>query len=709
MLESAQPDVVPNAVSILEGYWKVNTREGLSEEIMQEYKTENIRNVAVVAHSNAGKTSLIEAILLNGGTIDRLGSVDEGNSVADYATDEIDRKMTINCSICVAEWKGHKINLIDTPGAEDLYGDLASALRVVEAVIIVIDATTGVEAGTEKIWESIQRQKIPSLFFVNKMDKEGADFKNAVSTVEDVLEARPAIVQLPIGAESDFSSVFDLIHFDDENIPEDLIEEAQEDREMLTEAAAESDEELIEKFFEDGELTGEEIELGIRNGLESGEIIPAISGSATQNIGVEELMNFLISCCPSPASVDLDEENAFEPDPSAPLSALVFKTLADPFSGRLTLFRVFSGTLSGDSQLRNSTKSENERIGKISFMNGKELTNTPQVAAGDFGVAIKLNLAETGDTFCTVDDPIQLPGIDLPNPVISLAVLPARDGDDEKLSTSLQRMSEEDPTFQISRNETTRQLLVSGLGELHITIVRNRMQDKFGIETLTEDPKIPYRETVRGRANNVRGRLKKQSGGRGQFGEVWIHLEPLSDSEEMFEFVDNIVGGSVPRNYIPAVEKGIRDTMTKGVLAGYPLYGLRVTLYDGKHHPVDSSDMAFQLAGSQAIRDAVETAKPILLEPVYNISVTVPDQYMGDVMGDLNSKRGRIMGMEQVGKRQVIQATAPLSELSRYSIDLKSLTSARGSFTMEYDSYEQIPDEIAQKVIADSKSENESE
>ncbi len=676
---------------------------------MQEYKTENIRNVAVVAHSNAGKTSLIEAILLNGGTIDRLGSVDDGNSVADYATDEIDRKMTINCSICVTEWKGHKINLIDTPGAEDLYGDLASALRVVEAVIIVIDATTGVEAGTEKIWEFIQRQKLPSLFFINKMDKEGADFQNAVSTIEDVLETRPAVAQLPIGAESNFTSVLNLIHFDEKKVPENLIDQAQENREELTEIAAESDEELIEKFFEEGELTGEEIESGIRSGLNNGEIVPAISGSATQNVGVEELMDVLISCYPSPTSVSFDEEGKFESDPSSALSALVFKTLADPFSGRLTFFRVFSGTLDGDSQLRNSTKGENERIGKISFINGKELVNTPNVVAGDFGVAIKLNLAETGDTFCTFDDPIELPGIDLPRPVISVAVLPARDGDDEKLSTSLQRMSEEDPTFQITRNETTRQLLVSGLGELHITIIRNRMRDKFGIETTTEEPKVPYRETVRGRANNVRGRLKKQSGGRGQFGEVWINLEPISDTEEMFEFVNSIAGGSVPRNYIPAVEKGIRDTMTKGVLAGYPLYGLKVTLYDGKHHPVDSSDMAFQLAGSQAIRDAVQTAKPILLEPVYNISITVPDQYMGDVMGDLNSKRGRIVGMEQVGKRQVIQATAPLSELSRYSIDLKSLTSARGSFTMEYASYEQVPDEIAQKVITESKSEDEAD
>jgi len=673
---------------------------------MKEYKTENIRNVAVVAHSNAGKSSLIEAILLNGGTIDRLGSVDEGNSVADYATDEIERKMTINCSICVAEWKDHKINLIDTPGAEDFYGDLASALRVVEAVIIVIDAATGVEAGTEKVCEIARKHDLPCLFFVNKMDKEGADFQNAVSTIEDILEARPAVVQLPIGAEDNLTGVLDLIQLDESSVPEDLQEQAEAQREELTEIAAENDEDLIEKFFEEGELNGEEIEAGLRSSLSIGGFVLVTCGSATQNIGVGQLMDLLLTCYPSPASVTVESEDGkttFEATEIAPLSVLVFKTLADPFSGRLTFFRVFSGTLAGDSQLRNSTKNENERIGKLSFMNGKDLVNTPQVVAGDFGVAIKMNLAETGNTFCSADDPIQLPSIDFPSPVISVAVLPVRDGDDEKLSVSLQRMSEEDPTFQISRNEVTRQLLVMGLGELHMTVVRGRIQEKFGIETATEDPKVPYRETVRGRVDGIRGRLKKQSGGRGQFGEVWINLEPLTDMEEEFEFVDQVTGGSVPRNYIPAVEKGIHSSMQKGVLAGYPLYGLKVTLYDGKHHPVDSSDMAFQIAGSQALQDAVQAAKPILLEPIMNISISVPDQYMGDVIGDLNSKRGRIMGMEQVGKRQVIQATAPLSELFRYSIDLKSITSARGTFTMEYAAYEQVPSELAQKVIADSQ------
>ena len=688
---------------------------------MKEYQTEQIRNIGIIGHSGTGKTSLIEAIAYNGGTIERMGQVDNGNSVSDYAPDEIERKMTINCSVCVAEWKGYKLNVIDTPGVEDFYGDLESVLRVVDALVVVVDATTGVEGGTEKVWEAADRYEIPRLIFINKMDKENASFENALASVNEVLEARTAVTQIPIGKEADFKGVVDLIQMGaftepqdskpspTSEVPSELEAQAEEMREQLVEVAAESDDELIEKFFE-GELTDEEIGSGLRTGLGGNQFVPVLCGDALRNIGVQPLMDAITNCCPSPADarpiIGIDGETTYEASPDASLSALVFKTLADPFAGRLSFFRVYSGILNGDSQVYNATKDENERIGKLAFMNGKTAIDTPQVSAGDIGVVAKLTLAQTNDTFCDAGNSFQLPGCDFPKPVISFAIKPAREGDDEKLSSTLSRMMEEDPSFQVERNATTKQLLVAGLGEIHLTVIRNRMRDKFGIETEVEMPKVSYQETIRGRASGIQGRYKRQSGGRGQFGEVWINLSPRERGSG-FEFVNKIVGGSIPRNYIPAVEKGIRESMAQGLIAGYPFVDAEVELYDGKHHPVDSSDMAFQIAGSFAFREAANQSNPVMLEPIMNVTISVPEQFMGDIIGDLNSKRGRIMGVEQAGKRQVIQATAPLAEMFRYSIDLKSITSARGSFTMEFAYYEEMPDELAQKVIAEAKSEAE--
>lgn len=690
---------------------------------MREYRTEQIRNIGIIAHSGAGKTSLVEAMLYNGGTIERMGQVDDGNSVADYAADEIARKTTINCSVCIGEWTEHKLNIIDTPGAEDFYGDLESTLRAVDAVVVVVDATTGVEGGTEKVWECADKYNLPRLIFINKMDKENASFDNALASIEEILEARTALLQLPIGKEDTFSGVIDLVQMEAFNapagnkpapkadIPPESEGQAEESREQLVEVAAESDDELIEKFFE-GELTDEEIRDGLRGGVLNNQFVPVICGSALKNIGVQQLMDLLVNCYPSPVDAkpieSADGESTREPAADAPMSALVFKTISDPFSGRQTLFRVFSGTLEADSQVLNSTKGENERLGKTSYMNGRELISTPGVVAGDIGVMIRLNTAQTGDTLCAQDAPIQLPGIDFPKPVIAFAVRPMNEGDDEKLTTALSRIAEEDPAFEVRRDDITKQLLTSGLGELHITVIRERMKDKFNIETEIDPPKVPYRETVRRGVREVQGRYKRQSGGRGQFGDVWINLMPLERGSG-FEFVDNIVGGAIPRNFIPAVEKGIREAMGRGLLAGYPVVDLQVDLYDGKHHPVDSSDLAFQIAGSYAFQDAANQAAPVLLEPIMNVSISVPEQFLGDVIGDLNSKRGRVMGVEQVGKRQVIQAHVPLSEMLRYSIDLKSITSARGSFTMEETSYEEVPDEIAQKVIAAAKTEGEEE
>ena len=689
---------------------------------MKQYRTDQIRNIAIIAHSGAGKTSLVEAMLYNGGAIERMGAVDSGTSVADYAADEIERKTTLNCSVCIAEWEGHKLNLIDTPGAEDFYGDLHSVLRIVDAVVVVVDATTGVEGGTEKVWEVADKYELPRLIFINKMDKENASFENALSTIEEILETRAVPIQLPIGKEDQFAGVVDVIQMAaylqpdgskraaKAEIPADLETQAEETREALVEVAAESDDELIEKFFE-GELSDEDIQNGLQLGIFENQFTPVLCGAALNNIGVQQLMDTLLTGCPSPVDVGAvtaaeNEEDSREPSPDAPMSAVVFKTIADPFAGQLSFFRVYSGALQGDTQVSNSTRGEIERLGKTAFMNGKDAINTPQVEAGDIGALTKLAVTQTGDTLCDRDASIQLPGVDFPHSVISYAIRPTREGDDEKLMTSLTRMSEEDPTFRIERNDVTKQLLISGLGDLHININRERMADKFGVETELSPPKVPYRETIRRRVQGIQGRHKRQSGGRGQFGDVTINLAPLQRGEG-FEFVNNIVGGAIPRNYIPAVEKGIRERMDRGLLAGFPIVDIQIDLYDGKYHPVDSSDMAFQIAGSIAFAAAAEQSDPCLLEPVMSVDITVPEQFMGSIIGDLNGRRGQVMGVEQMGRKQVIQANVPLSEMLRYSIDLKSMTSARGTFTMEFSHYEITPDDVAQKVIAASKTEEE--
>ncbi len=689
---------------------------------MRQYRTEQIRNIGIISHSGAGKTSLIEAMLYNGGAIERMGSVDEGTTVADYATDEIERKTTLNCSVCIAEWEEHKLNLIDTPGAEDFYGDLHSVLRVVDAVVVVVDATTGVEGGTEKVWEIADKYELPRIIFINKMDKENASFENTLASIEDTLETRAVPMQLPIGSEEQFTGVVDIIQNaaflePDGNkrsakaeVPADLAATAEESSEALVEIAAESDDELIEKFFE-GELSEQEIQEGLQTGIINNQFAPVLCGSAVKNIGVQQLMDTVLTCCPSPVQVGAaqdatDESTTREPAADAPMSAVVFKTIADPFAGQLSFFRVYSGALESDSQASNTTQDQLERIGKPTYMNGKQAINTTSVGAGDIGALTKLTATQTGDTLCDRDAPIQLAGIEFPNAVLSYAISPMREGDDEKLMTALSRISEEDPTFKIERREETKQLVVSGLGDLHITVNRERIADKFGVETAVAVPKVPYRETVRRRVEKVQERYKKQSGGKGQFGDVTINLAPLERGEG-FEFIDNIKGGVIPSNYIPAVEKGIRQRMERGLIAGYPLVDVQIDLFDGKHHQVDSSDMAFQIAGSLAFTAAAEQADPCLLEPIMNVSISVPDQFMGNIIGDLNGRRGQVMGVEQVGKRQVIQASVPLAEMLRYSIDLKSMTSARGTFTMEFANYEIVPEDVAQKIVAESKVEED--
>ncbi|HIE28431.1 TPA: elongation factor G [Candidatus Poribacteria bacterium] len=691
---------------------------------MREYRTERIRNIGIISHAGAGKTSLIEAMLYDAGVIERMGRVNDGNTVADYDEEDKQRQTTVIAKICIAEWNGHKINIIDTPGAEDFYGDLESALRVVDSLIVVVDATTGVEGGTEKVWQVADKYELPRMIFVNKMDEEQASFEKAVASIKEILDAKTVLLQFPIGRKANFAGVVDLVKSKalkptdetgkdliEDEIPDDLQDQVEEHRMELIETAAEGEDELIEKYLSDEELTSEEIIRGLKVSFLGNRIVPVMCGSAYNNVGIQPLLETISLLSPSPAEakeiVSEDGETILQPSSDAPLSALVFKTMSDRF-GTNSLFRVYSGTLHADSQVYNSTKGRNERIGKISFVHAGQRIDTPQVVAGDYGAVVKLASTSTGDTLCDPANGVVLPGIEFPKPVISMAVLPKREGDDEKLSTMLARMSEEDPTFKVERDSVMKQLLISGLGELHLISILGRMQRKYNIEADTATPKVAYKETIRSAVNGIQGRYKRQSGGRGQFGEVWINIEPMERGAG-FEFVNQIKGGAIPQNFIPAVEKGVLGAMEAGVVAGYPVVDVRVTLYDGKTHPVDSSDLAFTIAGSQAFRDAMEKANPVMLEPIMDVEISVPEEYMGDIIGDLNSKRGRVMGMEQVGNRQVIKAQAPLAEMFRYSIDLRSMTSARGSYTMEFAYYEQVPDEVAVKIIAASKAEKEEE
>lgn len=683
---------------------------------MKEYKTEQLRNIAIISHADAGKTSLVEAMLYNAGAIKELGRVDEGNTVADYDEEEIERKITINASVCIAEWDGCKFNIIDTPGMEDFYGEVESALRVVDAVVVLVNANMGVEGGTEKVWEIANQYELPRLIFVNKMDGEQADFDKSIDSAEEILGVNTVPVQIPIGEKDNFSGIVDIMTmkaFDSEgkeiDIPSDLESSVQEYREYLIEMSAEGEDELIEKYLMEEELTDEEIDRGFKVGFMENRLVPVLCGSAYQNVGVDKLMDFVNSVFPSPVDtgpVVTEDDTELEPSTDSLMSAFVFKTMADPYYGRLNLFRVYSGVLRADSQVLNATKGRNERIGKISTIQGKELSDVSEVVAGDFGAVIKLSATNTGDTLCSPDNEVVLPGIDFSKPVISLAVNTTGKADEEKLSSTLVRLSEQDPTFVVERNTDTKQLLISGLGEMHLNTTLARLKRKFGVEAVTETPKVAYKETIKSPVRDVSYRHKKQSGGRGQFGEVHIHIEPMERGKG-FEFVDEIKGGVIPQNFIPAVEKGIRGAMEEGIVAGYPVVDIRVILFYGKHHPVDSSDMAFQMAASMAFKGAMRQDSPVLLEPIMDVEVSVPEEFMGDVIGDMNSKRGKVMGVEPSGKRQIIRAQAPLAEMFRYAIDLKSMTRARGTFTMEFAQYEEVPGDVTKRIVESSKTESE--
>jgi elongation factor G len=694
---------------------------------MKKYTSDNIRNVALISHGGAGKTSLTEALLFTSGAVNRLGKVEAGNTTTDFDPDEIRKQVTINVGLAPLEWSDTKINLLDTPGYFDFIGDVLGALRVADSVVTVVCAVSGVEVGTEKVWGYADDFNLPRFVVINKLDRENADFEKTLDQLRSHFGLSVAPLQMPIGKEANFKGVVDLVKqkaimFSDdgmktseEEIPSELIDQAQDLREKLIEATAEADDSLLEKYLEGETLTDEEIKKGLRQGVLKGKIVPVLCAAATKNFGIQPLLDLIKSYLPSPLDNEeikglkpnSDEEVTRKLGSDAPMSAFVFKTLADPYVGRINYFRVYSGSIKPDSQIYNATKDIQERFGQVFSMRGKNQITMEEVVTGDIACVAKLQETATGDTLCDKANSILFPALNFPEPVISFAVEPKTKGDEDKVMTGLSRFLEEDPTFHLERKAETKQTVISGLGELHLEIIVSRLAQKFGVEVDFSTPKVPYKETIRGQSR-VEGKHKKQSGGRGQFGHVYIEMEPAETGQGLI-FEDKIFGGSVPRQYIPAVEKGIREAMDEGVVAGYPVVDVVVKLVDGSYHTVDSSEMAFKIAAGQAFKKGMEQAGAVLLEPVMNIEVIVPEAFMGDIMGDLNSKRGRIQGMEPENGQQKIRAQVPLSEMFKYSIDLRSMTQGRGFFSMAFSHYEEVPHQVAEQIVAAEKAAKEEE
>ncbi len=688
---------------------------------MKEYQTKQLRNIALLSHGSVGKTSLAEAMLFNSGAISRLGKVDEGTTVSDYDEEEIRRHISLSTSVVPCEWDGHKVNVLDTPGYLDFVGEVKGAVRVADGALILLDAASGVEVGTDLVWGYADEQNLPRLVFINKMDRENANFKSCLDALKEKFEADFIPIQLPIGRHDDFEGVVDLIAMraylgskaEEAESPASLQGEIDDYRLQLIEAAAESEDELIVKYLEGEELTEEEIRRGLKARIADRSVVPVLCGSATANVGVQPLLQAIIGYLPSPAegkeivgtNPATGEEEILEPNVLSSLAVLAFKNLADPYVGKLTYYRVYSGLMESDSRVFNSRSGETERIGQLYILRGKDQIPTDRVRSGDIGAVAKLGNTSTGDTLCDKGHPIVLAPPIFPRPVFSVAVHPKTKSDLDKMSTTLARLSEEDPTLQVAREPSTNQTILSGMGESHVDIATRRLFQKFGVNITTSVPKVPYRETIT-RTTSAQGRHKKQTGGRGQFGDVFIRFEPLP-RDSGFEFVDEIRGGAVPNSYIPAVEKGLREIMEKGAMAGYPTTDFRAALYDGSFHTVDSSEIAFKLAAHLAFKKGIPDASPVLLEPIMNFTITIPEGFTGDVLGDLNSKRARVLGMDQQRGKAIITAQAPLAEMQRYATDLRSITQGRGIYAMEFSHYEEVPTHVAQKVIEEAKREAE--
>jgi elongation factor G len=687
---------------------------------VKTYDANDIRNVLLVGHGGAGKTTLLEAMLFTAGATTRMGTVEDGNTVSDFEPEEVKKGISVSLAMAPVEWNGVKINVLDAPGYADFVGDVRSAIRAVDAVLVVVSAVDGVEVQTEVAWELAVQAGLPRAILVNKLDRERASFQRTLDQLVASFGTQVAPLELPLGEEHDFSGVADLLlrkayRYDggpratEGEWPDDIHAKADPLREKLVEAVAESDDALIEKYLEEGELSEEEVVHGVKKGFADARIAPVLCAAAAAPIGVDRVLQFIADEFPSPLDrrpivvrTRAGEEVERGCDVAAPLAAYVFKTVSDPYVGHITMFRVFSGRVRPDSSLFNATKGTEERIGQVFALRGKEHDTVSEVVAGDIGAVAKLSHTTTGDTLSVKDDPVTIPAAEMPEPLLAFAISPKTKGDEDKLSTALARLREEDPTLRVERSEETHETVMYGMGEAHLDVMLERMKRKFGVEVSTAPAKIAYRETIRGPGKGL-GRHVKQTGGHGQYGVCSIEIEPLPRGEG-FEFVDKIFGGAIPNQFIPSVEKGVVKAMQEGIVSGYPMVDVRVTLVDGKFHSVDSSDMAFQIAGSLAIKEAAQAAGVILLEPIVEIEVVVPESYTGDIMGDLNSKRAKIQGMESAGAgKQRVRALVPQAEVARYAIELRSITGGRGAFTMRFSHYEEVPTHLAEKVIAEAQ------
>ncbi len=686
---------------------------------MKDYAVDKIRNVALVGHGSSGKTSLTSAFLFDTGATSRLTKVDKGNTVTDYDPDEIERKISINAAVCFCEWHDHKINLVDTPGFSNFLWDTKACLHAVDAAAVVVDALAGVEVGTEKVWGMLEEFSLPRIIVINKMDRENANFKTAVEAVQQFFGRQAIPVHLPIGEEKNFRGVVDVIEgqarlfekdesgkFQEGPVPAELQAEVEKRRRDLIEMVAESDEKLMEKYLEQGELSPEEFRGGLKRAILNHQLFPVFAASGLTNIGAQTLLDAMITYLPSPVERDgvkakvKGQDQAVQPSPDAPFAALVFKTISDPYTGRISLMRLFSGRINPDSTVSNTTRETDEKFVGLFYLQGKEQIPAGQVRAGDIAATAKLKVTSTGDSICAKGAGIQFPALVFPEPSISFAIEPKTRADEDRISQATHRITEEDPTVRIERDPDTAQLLISGNGELHVRIITERLKKRYNVDVDLKPPKISYKETIKGRAD-VQGRHKKQTGGRGQFGDVWIKMEPLPRGKD-FEFEDKVFGGAIPRNFIPSVEKGILEARKKGVLAGYPAVDFKVTLYDGSYHDVDSSDIAFKIAATKAYKKAMKEAKPTILEPVMSVEIYTPEAYMGDIMGNLNGRRGKVQGMEQKGTMRVLKALVPMSEMLDFEPTLTSITGGRGSYLMEFSHYEEAPSHVQQKIIADA-------
>lgn len=686
---------------------------------MKDYPPERIRNIALVGHGSSGKTSLASALLFNFGATPRLTRVEKGNTVTDFEPEEVERKISINAAACFFEVNDHKVHCLDTPGYSNFLWDTRAALRAVDGAVVVVCGVAGVEVGTEKVWEMVEEFRLPRLILVNKLDRENANFKRTLESVRQFFGRQAIPVQWPLGEEKDFRGVIDLLQmkafvyekdesgrFREEEIPAELRGEAEKKREELVEMIAENDEKLMEKYLDKGELSAEEIQTGLKKAVLNLQLFPVYVGSALMNIGTQPLAEAAILFLSSPLergeveAIIKGSERTIKPGPEEPFSALVFKTISDPYTGRISLFRVISGRINPDAIVSNSSQEAEEKLAGLFFLQGKEQIPAGQAKAGDIVATAKLKVTTTGDTLCAKGADIVFPRIKFPEPSISFAIEPKTRADEDRISQATHRITDEDPTVRIERDAETGQLLISGNGQLHVEIITDRLKKRYNVDVVLKPPKIAYKETIKGRSD-VQGKYKRQTGGRGQYGDVKIKMEPLPRGKD-FEFEDKIFGGAIPKNFIPSIEKGIQEARKKGILAGYPTIDFKVTLYDGSYHEVDSSDIAFKIAASMAFKKGMKEARPTLLEPIMSVEVYTPEAYMGDIMGNLNGRRGKLQGMEQKGNMRIIKALVPMAEMLDFEPTLTSITGGRGSFLMEFSHYEEVPAQIQQRIIAEA-------